>query len=116
MLPLIATVAALALPGASGCPLFPPDNAWNARVDRLPLASGSATLVRRMAIPHLHPDFGTAYGIPFNVVGSTIGPQHVTFDWADESDPGPYPIPSHPAQEQGSDGHVIVVNRDTCRL
>jgi hypothetical protein len=100
----------------AGCALFPPDNAWNQRVDALPRASGSAAIVRTMAISHLHPDFGTAYGIPYNVVTSAVPGRSVRFDYADESDPGPYPIPAQPAQEQGSDGHILVVNSDTCRL
>jgi hypothetical protein len=113
-LPLPAT--ARPLPEAPGCRLFPADNAWNQRVDGLPRAAGSATLVARMAIPHLHPDFGTAYGIPYNVVGATTPRTTVRFDYADESDAGPYPIPAAPKQEDGSDAHVLVVDRDACRL
>ena len=44
----------------------------------------------------------------------------VTFDYDDESDPGPYPIPTHAPIEGGpnSDGdrHVLVVDRDHCVL
>ena len=44
----------------------------------------------------------------------------VTFDYADESDPGPYPIPDGAPIEGGpdSDGdrHVLVVDRDHCML
>ena len=44
----------------------------------------------------------------------------VSFDYADESDPGPYPIPANPPIEGGpsSDGdrHVIVVDRSSCTL
>ena len=44
----------------------------------------------------------------------------VSFDYADESDRGPYPIPAGAPIEGGrnSDGdrHVIVVDRDRCRL
>jgi hypothetical protein len=44
----------------------------------------------------------------------------VSFDYADESDKGPYPIPRNAPIEGGSssdgDRHVIVVDRDRCKL
>jgi len=40
----------------------------------------------------------------------------VTFDYDDESDPGPYPIPPNVPIEYGSDHHVLVVDRDHCKL
>ena len=44
----------------------------------------------------------------------------VSFDYADESDPGPYPIPPNAPIEGGptssGDRHVLVVDRDACRL
>jgi hypothetical protein len=40
----------------------------------------------------------------------------VSFDYADESDPGPYPIPSKPKIEYGSDRHVLIVDSSACRL
>ncbi|MBA2357632.1 MAG: hypothetical protein H0V84_04290, partial [Actinobacteria bacterium] len=41
-LPLAAAAApTLRLPSAPGCPVFPTDNPWNRRVDRLPVAPGS---------------------------------------------------------------------------
>ena len=72
--------------------------------------------MRRMAIPHLHPDFGTQYGIPWNVATAATARVPVTFDYADESDRGPYPIGPAPKQENGSDAHVLIVDRDACRL
>src|SRR5207248_5141259 len=33
------------LPSASNCPIFPPDNPWNQRVDSLPVASDSGALI-----------------------------------------------------------------------
>jgi hypothetical protein len=113
-----ATAGAAPLPEAPGCALFPADNAWNARVDALPVAAGSDSLVTRMAIPYLHPDFSNAgaYGIPYNVVSDATPATPIAFDYADESDPGPYRIPSSPLIEGGSDAHVLLVNRDTCGL
>jgi hypothetical protein len=44
----------------------------------------------------------------------------VTFDYADESDPGPYPVPPDAPIEGGAassgDRHVLVVDRDAWRL
>jgi hypothetical protein len=44
----------------------------------------------------------------------------VSFEYADESDPSPYPIPPNAPIEGGplpdGDRHVIVLDRDTCRL
>ncbi len=41
---------------------------------------------------------------------------HVSFQYADESDRGPYPLPAHPHIEGGSDRHVLLVDRDSCKL
>lgn len=66
----------------------------------------------------LHPDFGSylGYGIPFNVVGNSTPRSSVTFDYADESDPGPYPIPQNPAIEGGGDRHLLMWDTDACKL
>jgi hypothetical protein len=113
---LASAAAASPLPGAPNCPLYPASNPWNQRVDRLPRAAGSATLMRRMAIPHLHPDFGSVYGIPYNVASASTPRYRVRFQYASESDPGPYPIPAGAKIEDGSDAHLLVVDRDNCHL
>jgi len=73
----------------------------------------------------LHPDFGTVYdgapnGIPFVTVSGDQPKVPVSFDYADESDPGPYPIPADAPIEGGptstGDRHVLVVDRDDCVL
>ena len=123
---LVATTAVMQpaiarpLPQAPDCPILPASNPWNQRVDQLPVAEGSAALIRTMAIPRLHPDFsdsdGAGYGIPYNIVDSNTPRRTVRFDYADESDPGPYPIPAKPLIEDGSDRHLITVDRDSCTL
>jgi hypothetical protein len=40
----------------------------------------------------------------------------MTFDYADESDPGPYPFPPDAPVEAGGDAHVLVLDRDACLL
>ncbi len=101
------------------CRLFPATNVWNRRVDTLPLASNSSALVATIgAGEDLHPDFGEylGYGIPYNVVGSSTPRVSVSFDYDDESDAGPYPIPPSPRIEGGSDRHILMWDIETCRL
>ncbi|HET7520104.1 MAG TPA: hypothetical protein VFK61_01040, partial [Candidatus Limnocylindria bacterium] len=80
---------AAAPPPESSCPLFPETNVWNKRVDALPKASNSKTLIGTIGrSTHLHPDFGEylGYGIPYNLVDSTTTRRTVHFDYDDESD------------------------------
>jgi hypothetical protein len=110
---------AAAAPPESACPLFPSTNVWNKRVDKLPVAANSATLVRTIGrdLP-LHPDFGSylGYGIPYNVVGDLTPRRAVRFDYDAESDHVPYPIPSSPKIEAGSDRHLLMWDTAQCRL
>jgi hypothetical protein len=107
----------------AGCPMFPPDNVWNTRVDSLPIDAHSSDYINSIGLnTGLHPDFGSALwdygpiGIPYTTVPGTQSPVPVTFDYDDESDPGPYPIPPDVPIEYGSDHHVLVVDRDHCKL
>lgn len=114
-----ATASAAPLPGAPGCPTLPPGNVWNRPVDDLPRAANSARLIRSIGLTRsLHPDFSDQgrYGIPINVVGSGTPRSRVRFDYADESDRVGYPIPARPRIEGGGDRHIIMVDRDSCRL
>ena len=118
---------ALRLPAAPKCPVFPRDNAWNARVDRLPVAANSSAIVASIGLGRtLHPDFGSGLydgrpiGIPITIVRARQPRVRVAFEYASESDRGPYPIPRNVSIEGGraSDGdrHAIIVDRDRCRL
>jgi hypothetical protein len=117
---LPAPAAARPIPEAPSCSLFPADNPWNQRVDALPAASGSGAMLRAMGLTRLHADFSDAdadgYGIPYNVVDDATATSVVSFDYDDESDPGPYPIPEPPLIEGGSDRHILMINRDSCTL
>ena len=67
---------------------------------------------------HLHPDFGSdpSYGIPYSVVPATQQPVPIRFTaYGDESDPGPYPIPTTAKIEAGGDAHVLVASAN-CHL
>ena len=121
-----AAAGASSLPGAPGCPMFPADSYWHARVDGLPRDPASDTYVTNAgAGSALHADFGAGIyaggpiGIPFTTVGAGQPKVPVGFEYDDESDPGPYPIPPSAPIEggAGSDGdrHVLVVDRDACR-
>jgi hypothetical protein len=118
-----ASAGALPLPAAPRCPIFPRDNAWNRRVDRLPVAKSSGRIIRSIGLGgSLHADFGSGLyeggpiGIPVTVVSGKQAKVRVSFDYADESDRGPYPIPANVQIESGSDRHAIIVDRDRCRL
>jgi hypothetical protein len=74
------------------------------------------------AAAKLHPDFGSdpTYGIPWVSVAGAQPKVPITFDYADESDPGPYPIPNDAPIEGGptasGDRHVLVIDKDACKL
>jgi hypothetical protein len=116
--------AAARIPPAAidGCPLFPADNVWNARVDTLPVDPHSDDYIDTIgADTPLHPDFGAdwnggPFGIPYTTVPGSQPPVAMTFDYADESDPGPYPIPPDAPIEGASDRHVLVVDLGRCKL
>jgi hypothetical protein len=104
---------------------FPSDNLWNADISASPVDPQSSTLIASCGLRNLHPDFGTVWngapnGIPYVVVHSGQVRVPVSFDYADESDPGPYPIPATAPIEGGSsssgDRHVLVVDVDAWKL
>jgi hypothetical protein len=109
------------------CPLFPANNIWNTPVDTLPVDANSSLYVSTIgASKTLHPDFGSGLynggpiGIPYVVVAGSQPKVAVRFQYASESDPGPYPIPPNPPIEGGAsstgDRHVLVVDQDNCKL
>src|SRR5215510_6277988 len=104
---------------------FPADNAWNEDVSNEPVDANSATLIASCGLNNLHPDFGTVWdgapnGIPYIVVSGSQQRVNVTFDYSDESDPGPYPVPASAPIEGGAQGsgdrHVLIVDRDNWKL
>src|SRR3954467_3681887 len=104
------------------CPVFPADNAWNTDIATAPVHANSANYIDNILAnggDFLHADFGGGgeYGIPYVTVSGNqpLVPTNF-FDWADESDPGPYPIPLEAPVEGGSDRHVLTIDRDHCVL
>ncbi len=107
-------------------PSLPNEAAWNQDISQAPVAPNSAATIAYIDSNggnFLHPDFGSprAYGFPYAVVGAGQPelPIHYTA-YGDESDRGPFPIPSGAPVEGGrnSDGdrHVLVVDRSSCTL
>ena len=114
-------------PTVGGCAVLPADNIWNTPIDTLPVDAHSADYISTIgASTGLHPDFGSGtweggpIGIPFTDVPSDQALVPMSFDYATQSDPGPYPIPPDAPIEGGSessgDRHVLVVQQDVCKL
>jgi hypothetical protein len=98
---------------------FPANNWWNTDITAEPVDPNSATLIASCGLRNLHPDFGTTWngapnGIPYVLVGGTQKKRAVSFVYASESDPGPYPVPKNPPIEGGPNGtgdrHVLVID------
>lgn len=107
--------------------MFPADNVWNTDIARLPVSPHSAAWLASMDSAHtfLHPDFGPnpggyPFGIPFVIVSNAHRLVHIHFQFASESDPGPYPFgsgtPIEGGHNAGGDRHAIMVNKSTCTL
>ena len=106
---------------------FPVNNPWNQDVSRVPLHPNSGNLIASIGSNvTVHPDFGTVYagapnGIPYVVVAGTQLRVPITFTaYGNQSDPGPYPVPTNAPIEGGptstGDRHVIVIDRDNWKL
>jgi hypothetical protein len=124
---MLSSGITLAQVNINGCQVFPTNNIWNVPVDNLPLDRNSTAYVKTIgAGVFAHADFGSGLwdggpiGIPFVVVSNSQPLVSVSFDYSDESDPGPYPIPSDAPIEGGSqssgDRHVLILNQDNCLL
>jgi len=114
-------------PHIGSCSVFPGDNPWNRDISSLPVRADSDAFIDSIGrADHVHPDFGTEWegapiGIPFVTVGKSQRKVAIEFTaYGDESDPGPYPVPSDAPVEGGADGdgdrHVLVVDTDACVL
>ena len=127
-LAVAAPVAGAPSLASSGCPLFPADNVWHADVSppagaspvgRVPGRHGHR---RPASTPTSAPGPGRAARSGSRSRSSAAGQPRVPvrFGYADESDPGPYPIPPDAPVEGGpaadGDRHVLVVQDGSCRL
>jgi hypothetical protein len=114
------------LPGTS-CPAFPADNVWNTPITGLPVDKHSAAWLASMdsGSTFLHPDYGpgggsSPYGIPWQITDRAPKFVKVRFEYADQSDRGPYPFSAATPIEGGSqasgDRHALMVDPATCVL
>ncbi|MBL8524942.1 MAG: hypothetical protein JNN20_14725 [Betaproteobacteria bacterium] len=123
-------------PSIGGCQILPANNYWNTPVDTLPVHPSSAAWIASIGGAQgvnrgLHADWGNnpnaggvneivEYGIPYITVGSPLPSSSVSFLYDDESDPGPYPIPTTAPVEGGpssnGDRHVLAIDTVNCVL
>jgi hypothetical protein len=109
-----------------GARLLPGDSPWHKDISKEPVDPNSARILARIGMDKtLRADFGTVWegapiGIPYIVVSKSQPKVPVALTYADESDPGPYPIPPNAPIEGGPKGtgdrHVLVLDRDTRQL
>jgi hypothetical protein len=115
------------LANAENIAIFPADNAWNQDISSSAVDPNSSQIIANFSSAKLKADFGSGLwdnapiGIPYTVICGSQPKVKVTFranstdgDYGNESDPGPYPIPSNaPIEGNGQgDSHVIVVDKD----
>jgi hypothetical protein len=123
-----AGVVGTGKPGTvAGCTVFTADDDWNLDISGKPMDQTWTDRVQTVISTgiHIHPDYGSGYGIPINSVPQGQPAVPITFDsYPDESDPGPYPFPDPatihieggtPASCDG-DCHVLVVQSGACML
>ena len=109
------------VPVVGGCQVFPPNNPWNTDISGYPVDPHWANYLKNMP-GNLHADFGNTwgYGIPYNVVPANQPKVPVSFSYASQSDPGPYPVPPNAFIEgwphPTADRHVLVLQQGTCTL
>lgn len=108
--------------------IFPADNPWNQDVSKLKVHSRSSAWIASVGSDKpLFPCFGADYqgapnGIPYVVVEGNAPKQFVEFEYPDESEKGPYPIPKNPLIEGGpnapqdSDRHVLMIDAQNKKL
>jgi hypothetical protein len=110
-----------------GVRLLPVDDEWNRDVSKDAVDPLSDAIIASIGRDKgLHEDFGVVWkgqpgGIPYYVVGRDQPGVPIQFgEGREESDPGPYPIPSDVMIEGGpaakGDRHVLVFDKDNGKL
>ncbi len=110
------------------CVVFPANNIWNRNISALPTHALSNNYINSIGLTsRVHADFGSGLwegapiGIPFVRVSQGQPPVSIFFtEYGEESDPGPYPVPTNAPIEGGpgsnGDRHVLVVDDGNCIL
>jgi hypothetical protein len=107
-----------AQPQLGGCPVFPGNHILNTPIDKAPVHARSDDYVKSIgAAKSLHPDFGPAGSMPYNIVpAGTAKTAVLIVEGASESDKGPYPIPANPLMEPPTDNHMLMLSQEECKL
>ncbi|HLY61885.1 MAG TPA: hypothetical protein VKV95_14150 [Terriglobia bacterium] len=108
---------------------FPSSSLWNTDISTAAVDPNSNNIINFIgSTVTLHPDFGAGtyqhqtIGIPYQTVAGTQAKVPIIYGlYPDESDPGPYPIPSNALIEGypkpgNGDRHVLVLEKDGCWL
>jgi hypothetical protein len=103
---------------------FSSSSLWNTDISSAPADPNSSSIMSNwVGSVNVHPDWGNdpSYGIPYVVVDGTQSLVNINLNaYADESDPGPMPVPSDAPVEGGSsstgDRHVLVLDNGNCFL
>ncbi len=110
-------------PHIGGCPSFPANHPLNRDISGDAVDARSAAWLATLGSSSLslHPDFGAPqYGLPYTTVPASQSRVAMSFAYAAESDPGPYPYPPDLFIQGGPNGsgdrHAIVLDRDRCLL
>ena len=105
-------------PTLAGCPVFPAESAWNQDISGEPVDPHSADYLAYMGADslYLQPDFGGPYGQPYVVVPQTQPRVPMSFLYATQSEPGPYPFPPDVPIQANADRHATVLVQGECRI
>ena len=124
--PAAAKIETGVVKSLQGVRLFPDDDPWNKDISKEPVDPNSDALVASIGLnKKFHPDWGSKlgdqpWGIPYVVVSGDQPKVPVRFEYKDESDPGPYPVPPDAPIEGGpnakGDRHVLVLDKDNWKL
>ena len=103
---------------------FSSSSLWNTDISSAAVDPNSSSIISNwVGSVNVHPDWGNdpTYGIPYVVVDGTQSLVNINLNaYADESDPGPMPVPANAPVEGGSsstgDRHVLVLDSGNCFL
>ena len=102
-----------------GVALFPSNNPWNIRVDKMPVDPQSDQIIANYGKQSPIVEIG----MPFNIVSGNQPKIPIRFGVPGESDPGPYPISANPRIENGSysrspssDHHLLILDTGEQKL
>jgi hypothetical protein len=112
-------------PKVAGCPVFPDNNVWNAKIDELPVSKESKPILRTYGALKL----GLVPAFTLNIADANTPAYLMAFE-STESDGGRYPITPEMEVEgytgksrfpvangpYSTDAHLLVLRKDQCKL